>query len=167
MILVSLALLVSSLVMTIRAFRRTSAGALTTAVARGELVAALLSLGASIAASGALLVLPMYSTVEDTAMVSSNGETVRRSFESKQTILQVNSPRALVPLALPIVFAAIPILLRKSDSRLGLEGFSATALAAFTIISGFSIGLFYLSSAGAMLVAAMLGGRHRNLARSG
>jgi hypothetical protein len=71
--------------------------------------------------SGALLVAPVYS--------------------SGQTLAQVNEPSALVIIAIPVAIALSALVVRR------LKTPAAVAMCLFVILSGFSIGLFYLPSA--------------------
>ena len=64
----------------------------------------------------------------------------------------------------PIVLAASPLALRRSRWRRVAEAGAATLLAAFGVLGGFSVGLFYLPSAASMLGAAVLGRPRRRAA---
>ena len=79
-----------------------------------------------------LLVLPAYS-----------GQTGRA------TLLQVNGPRVLLPLAIPPSITLLPLLLRGHSVRIG----ATIALGLFCLISGFSIGMFYVPSALLLILA--------------
>ena len=100
------------------------------------LVSLLLALGVSCL----LLVVPIY-TVE---IGSSDGTVTTHS-----TLLQVNGMWVLVLLSIPVLIALMPVLFPIRWVRIA----AAVLLAAFSIIGGFSIGLFYMPSAGTMIAA--------------
>ena len=91
------------------------------------------SFSLALASSALLLVAPVYSS-------GSGGNA---------TLLQVNGPRILIPLAIPLVVSLLPMLSRRRGVCIG----AAIVLSAFCIVSGFSIGLFYAPSAVTMIVA--------------
>lgn len=103
------------------------------------LVSLLLALGVSCL----LLVVPTYTG----EIVSDGAVTVTHS-----TLLQVNGVWALVLLSIPVLIALMPVLFPIRGVRIT----AALFLTAFSIIGGFSIGLFYMPSAGAMIVAGLL-----------
>ena len=78
--------------------------------------------------------------------------------EEHATLLQVNGPRALIALAIPVLIALVPVLLRKWWVRL----VAGLVLAAFVVVAGFSIGLFYAPSAFIMLMAGLVSAPVRN-----
>ena len=110
-------------------------------------ILAAISFGLAVAVSGLFLVLPTYSI---------------GSLESPSlglaTLLQVNGPRALIALAIPVLIALVPVLLPKWWVRL----VAGLVLAAFVVVAGFSIGLFYFPSATFMLFAGLLSSAVRN-----
>jgi hypothetical protein len=65
------------------------------------------------------------------------------------TLLQVNGAWVIIPVTFPVMIAFLPILLRKQAVRI----IATIIMGGFTIISGFSIGLFYLPTAIMMLLA--------------
>ena len=79
-----------------------------------------------------LLVLPVYSGTAGRA-----------------TLLQVNGPGVLVPLAIPPFITVLPVILSQRSVRIG----ATIALGLFCLISGFSIGLFYVPAAVLLLLA--------------
>lgn len=92
------------------------------------------------------LALPMY-----------NGQTsLQRSGEAgtvearHETLSGVNGPMVRYLLAIPVIIAGVPILLRFRATRI----ISAVLLASWVVIGAASIGLFYLPSAITMIVAA-------------
>ena len=107
-----------------------------------------ISLGLAVAVSGLLLVLPTYS-----------GWSSESPFvQQHATLLQVNGPRALIALAIPVLIALVPVLVPKWWMRLVV----GLVLAAFVGVAGFSIGLFYAPSAAIMLMAGLLSAPIRN-----
>lgn len=95
------------------------------------------SLGLALAAAIFLLVWPVYSGFDG----------VRTTHA---TLLQVNGYWALVPVGSPVVIALLPLVFRKQ----ALLIIATVLIGGFSLISGFSIGLFYLPSAVTMLLAA-------------
>ncbi len=111
-------------------------------------ILAAISFALAVAASGLLLVLPTYS-----------GWSSESPFvQQHATLLQVNGPRALIALAIPVLIALIPVLLPKWWVRL----VAGVVLGAFVGVAGFSIGLFYAPSAAIMLIAGLLSAPLRN-----
>ena len=105
-------------------------------------ILAAISFGLAVAVSGLLLVLPTYS-----------GWSSESPFvQQHATLLQVNGPRALIALAIPVLIALVPVLLPKWWVRI----VAGLLLAVFVVIAGFSIGLFYFPSAFMMLMAGLL-----------
>ncbi len=123
---------------------------------RPEIAGASASFTTALVVSVALLFVPVYAGTTQTKTLPSRGGVVGNSARFHRTLLQVNGERALLPLAVPVVVAMLPLLFWRSRWRAVVEAGAATLLVAFTVIAGFSIGLFYLPSAGAMLVAALL-----------
>ena len=78
--------------------------------------------------------------------------TMVESTEPGRSLLEVNGPRALIAVAFPLAFVLVPLLARDPTLRRQLGIFSVILLVALVLIGGFSIGLFYLPSAIAMLV---------------
>ena len=71
----------------------------------------------------------------------------------RSALLQVNGAWAIIPVTFPVVIAFLPVLFRKQAVRI----IATIIVWGFTLISGFSIGLFYLPAAILMLVAACVG----------
>jgi hypothetical protein len=100
----------------------------------------LLSLALAIAAALFLLVYPVYSGLNN-------------SHPTRATLLEVNGQSAIIPVALPVVVALVPVLFPHRVIRI----IAAVVLGAFALIGGFTIGLFYVPAAVAMVVAASIG----------
>ena len=71
---------------------------------------------------------------------------------SRATLLEENGPHVLWVLAVPVVLAAIGALVRPRGARVAV----AVALAAFSLLLGFSIGAAYVPAAVAMAIAARM-----------
>jgi hypothetical protein len=110
-------------------------------------ILAAISFGLAVAVSGLFLVLPTYS-------ISSSGSPSL----GHATLLQVNGPRALIALTIPVLILLVPVLLPKWWVRI----VAGLVLAAFVVVGGFSIGLFYFPSAAFMLFAGLLSSPVRN-----
>jgi primosomal replication protein N len=105
----------------------------------------------AVAASVAWLIIPAYTgETADVTELPSGAPHVQVS-RTHSTLIEVNGPRVLVALAFPVLVALAPLLFPHRSLRIG----AAVVLGAFAIVSGFSIGLFYLPSAAAMLAAAL------------
>ncbi len=70
-------------------------------------------------------------------------------YSNGATLLEVNGMRAVPPLVFPVVLALLPTLIRKQGVRL----IAGVLLAGFALVAGFTIGLFYIPAAVAMLIA--------------
>jgi hypothetical protein len=70
------------------------------------------------------------------------------------SLWQLNGWRILVVLGLPVVFAAVPVILRRSSHLRTLLAASAVLLTTYVFLGILSIGLYYLPSAGLMIAAA-------------
>jgi hypothetical protein len=96
-----------------------------------------ISFGLAIAAAVFLLVYPVYSGFD--------GERPTHS-----TLLRVNGAWVIVPVMFPVVVAMVPLLIRKQAARI----VATVVMGTFVLISGFSIGMFYLPAGILMLLAA-------------
>ena len=72
-------------------------------------------------------------------------------------VLNVNGVGALVPLALPVFIASLPVIFPNRVMR----GIAAVLLVIFSYIGGMSIGIAYFPSAVVMLVAVAVSVDHR------
>ena len=116
---------------------------------RVENVASVLSLLLALVASVLLAVIPSYHFSSATADSSATATVSTRS----ETLVEVNGGGVLAALLLPVVVAAVPVLLRRSWAR----ATAAVLLTGFAFMTGFSIGLYYLPSALVMAGAAAQG----------
>lgn len=93
-----------------------------------------------------LLVVPTYMRQTETNSVSGAVSVTHA------TLLQVNGPRVLIVLVIPVLITLIPMLARNRGVRIA----AAVVLASLALITVFSIGLFYLPSAGTLIAASVL-----------
>jgi hypothetical protein len=70
------------------------------------------------------------------------------------SLWQLNGWRILVLLGLPVVFAAVPVVLRRSAHLRTLLTASAVLLSTYVLLGVLSIGIYYLPSAALMIAAA-------------
>jgi|SRR5579884_1246876 len=114
----------------------------------------LAAFGWGIALFAAAFVAPVYSSVSST----SAGTTV----SSSSTLVAVNGPGVLVVVAVPALLAGVIglALHRKCSRGSGASGRLAWALSlllvAFSVVTGFSIGIFVLPLAALLVAAASL-----------
>jgi uncharacterized membrane protein len=66
-----------------------------------------------------------------------------------ETLAGVNGPRVYVVLAIPVIMASLPLLVRSKAARL----LSALLLTGFVVVGLASVGLFYVPSAISMILA--------------
>jgi len=110
-----------------------------------------LSLSSAVLVAAVLLIVPSYSGVE--AVVSTGGESIERT--TSATLLQANGAGVLVPLLLPAAVATLMILpVRNRRVRSVSYAVAASILFAFVLLTGFSIGLFFIPTAALMAFAA-------------
>jgi hypothetical protein len=70
------------------------------------------------------------------------------------SLWQLNGWRILVVLGLPVVFAAVPVIRRRSRHVRTLLAASAVLLTTYVVLGILTIGLYYAPSAGLMIAAA-------------
>ena len=112
------------------------------AVALGAVAAAVLSL------------LPVYGSRR--SVMDSSGTRVTEELRG-ETLLAVNGIDTLPLLLAPVLLAALPLFRGSAHQRRVRAGMMAVLLLGFTLLAGFSIGLFYVPSALAMLSVALIG----------
>ena len=122
--------------------------------------AALVALLLTIVAGLFLAFYPVYQGVSATG--SSSG-VVTSSSESG-TLVTENGLWALVPLCIPIVLAALGLIAVARGRRAPVWVLGGVLLG-FVVLSGFTIGLFYLPAAIALLLSAGLTDSSRKLPR--
>lgn len=120
-----------------------------------------IALGFTLTATGFLLLAPTYEGMS-TTITRINGRSMEAYGEIPRpptfrqtttphtsTLLQVNGPRVLMLLAVPLVLAILPFIYRKA------MWLAAGSMMIFALITGFSVGLYYIPAAIALLVAAL------------
>jgi hypothetical protein len=110
----------------------------------------------AVAAGVALLVIP--TAREETVSSSPAGGTVRSA--RSMTLVQSQGPYVLIPLAIPVLLAGIPLVFGWKRPRRVALTVAGLLLLIFVVLSLPSIGMFYLPAAVAMLAAAKFNGRH-------
>jgi hypothetical protein len=101
-------------------------------------------------ASAWLLFAPTYTRVSARRAFPAAAGTPTRSVQHA-TLRDVNGPRILFVLAIPVVVAGLPILFRSRAVRI----LAAALLTGWVAIAAASIGLFYLPSAILMIWSAL------------
>ena len=112
--------------------------------------AVLLALALALLASGGMLVVPTYVGVRASDAALRPAPEVHRA-----TLLEVNGPGVLGPLAAPVALAALPVAANWTALRTPTRVLAAVLLTGFALVAGFSIGLLYLPAAGALLAAIL------------
>jgi hypothetical protein len=109
----------------------------------------------ALAASGFLLAVPAYEGIATSAASAGGGvDTVRFT----QTFAEANGPRAMGLLLLVTLVATAPlgVALARPAAQRATTWASALLLSAFSVLAGFTVGLFYLPSALTLLIAAVV-----------
>jgi hypothetical protein len=104
-----------------------------------------------------LLVVPNFATAASTGALAPEGLRIDPSSNQVYTsLLVVEGWWVLVPLSVPVVLSALPLLARSPGTRrrLGLVG--CVLLVTFSVVASLSIGMFYLPAAAALLAAALI-----------
>jgi hypothetical protein len=74
--------------------------------------------------------------------------------QHRVSLLQMNGWRILIILGIPVVFASIPVVFRRSTHVRTLCVAAAVLLCTYCVLGALSIGLYYAPSAGLMIAAA-------------
>jgi hypothetical protein len=96
-----------------------------------------------------LLVVPLYASVSTTFASEGGGQLRRDSL----TLLEVEGPRVVPLLAVPVLVASVPVLVRGRANR-AARVLSAVVLLFLTVLAAASVGIFFLPSAAVMVAAA-------------
>lgn len=153
-----IALILASLGLVIRAFLQSpQRDAAVPPARRLDIVLALAGFGAALFASGSLIVLPSYTTVRVSETSAPSDAPPPVEEVTRQTLLEVNGPGVLLPLAVPVGLAGAPLAFPRSRWRRVIQAAAATLVATFVVVTGFSIGLAYLPSAILLFAAALMG----------
>ena len=97
------------------------------------------SVGMAVAAAIFLLLWPVYSGFD--------GER-----PTHKTLLEVNGVWAVIPVMIPVLIALVPLVFRNQAVRV----IAAIVMGAYVLVSGFSIGIFYLPAGFLMVLAACI-----------
>lgn len=106
-------------------------------------------------AAAYLLVVPTNVAESTTFTFWPTGSGGPVSTRSETTLLEAEGWSALVPVLIPVILSAAPLLLDGTRYAAPARLLAAALLLGFIVVAGFSIGLFYLPSAVAMLLAAI------------
>lgn len=126
-------------------------------------LAVVLSFGFALCASLLLVVLPVYASVSHSASVSqisSGGDATVRPIEGgrtqsdTRTLIQTNGPSVVLWLAIPVAIAGAALGLNWTRARRPSQIIATGLLITIVLVTGFSIGMFFIPSTIAMLVAA-------------
>jgi len=109
-------------------------------------VSQVLAVSLAIIASLVLLLVPMYTQAR---MTSGGVEQVNHP-----TLLEVNGPSILVPLLIPVVLTALPLLIH-GRARISVSVLTTAVLAGFVFMGSASIGWFYVPALAAALAAVI------------
>jgi hypothetical protein len=104
-------------------------------------------------AAVALLFIPVYGS--ERSIATSNGAQLTQRFRS--TLIATNGIDVLFVVLGPVVLAALPLFRGSPHQKRIRAAMIAVLLIGFTLVAGFSIGLFYAPSALAMLAVATVG----------
>ena len=116
-------------------------------------IAAVISLAFSLVVAVTLAVTPLGSQRE--VVLSSPGGTAIAGRVEHVSLLQQEGASVLVPLAVPIAMAALGVGAGLFRRPRPVRAVAAGLLVVFVLLGAISIGLFYLPSAVAMVVAAV------------
>lgn len=106
------------------------------------------------AAAAYFLAVPPYSSSTSGAAVTAGGAATSWEASGHAGIVAVNGTDVLLPLLVPVLLAALPLLARSAGWRRGLSAAAALILGAFALLGAASVGLFYAPAAVALGVAA-------------
>jgi hypothetical protein len=118
-----------------------------------ELLAAWAAFAAAVGVAAWLILVPVIAARSTSIAVDGATATA----EHRLTLLETGQLAILPILAAVLTLAATPLVLRRRRSRYWVEVWGALLLAAFSLVAGFSIGLFLLPVAALMFLAALLG----------
>ncbi len=101
---------------------------------------------AALGASVMLIFLPIYQGQTTPAINAITGEVTGQSVTTTATLLEVNGVRVIILLLIPPLLAGLGLLvvLRARRFRQLFVWIAAFLLAVFVLITGFSIGIFYV-----------------------
>ena len=113
---------------------------------------------AALGASVMLLFLPIYTKQTTPAINAVTGEVTGQAVTTTATLLEVNGARVIIPLLIPPLLAGLGLLavLRARRFRPLFVWLAAFLLAGFVLITGFSIGIFYVPAMILAMTAAIV-----------
>ena len=119
-------------------------------------VAAVLSLVAALAASMVLLILPVVAVQGEVVVYNSERSSLTGAIRRDETLVEHQGWSVVAVLAFPVIVASLPVIVARHGRFRSLRTVSAVVLAVFVLLTGLSIGLFYVPSALVMIVSAAL-----------
>ena len=116
-----------------------------------------LALLIALAATAFLLLTPFYTGTHTTTTTVPGQAAPPPVVETRSaTLLEVNGPAVLIPLTIPIALPALALAATSSRFRRLAYAVAAFLLLVFCLLSGFSIGMYYVPASIAMLISALL-----------
>lgn len=113
--------------------------------------ALLVAPGLALLAGMAAVFLPVQPTVVSPSGRGPHTTEVETAYRS---LLQTEGPSILLAAGLPVLVALLPLAFAASRQARRVEIGSAVLLSVFVVVTGFSIGLFYLPAALAAILVA-------------
>jgi hypothetical protein len=107
----------------------------------------------SVGIAAFLLVVPMYSGASSTRTIENGGTVTKMTDRGLSGIDLHIGWTALIPMAVPILLALLPLLLRNPRARRRALAAAAIITGVLVVLGAASIGLFYLPGAIALAVA--------------
>lgn len=102
-----------------------------------------------------LLCAPTYEGVRSENTLGTTISAVTGSTRADATLLAIEGPTALIPLALPVLLALVPLLV-SSRRRTIAAGTAGLLLGAFSLLGAMTIGFYYLPAALLLLLGAII-----------
>jgi len=131
---------------------------------RASLVSAITTAVLAARAAWLLATAPIYGSA--TTAIALN-QPAGPTFETATTLAEENGPGVYIILALPVLFALLPLLARWTELRAEAEAVSPLLLAMFVVAAAWTIGLDFELTAVFAGITAILGLVERRLATAG
>ena len=120
-------------------------------------IAAVLSLIAALSASVVLVFLPVVAVQGEAVLYDNENALLTGKIRRDETLVKHQGWPVVTVLVIPVLGASLPFVAAPHGRRVRwMRMVSATFLSLFVLFTGFSIGLFYVPSAFAMIAAAAL-----------
>lgn len=119
------------------------------------MLAALISLVLAMAGTACLLLLPVVTEVGGSIMMGARRGVLETSTVRHKTLIESQGWSAAVVLLIPVALAAAPVMLHQTRYRRTASAVNALLLTIFVVLTGFSIGVFYVPAAAAMVAAVV------------